>query len=116
MRALASQVRIDVHLPPTDLRRNFDGLTGLVRAAFSADPREGRWFLFFNKRRNRVEILASRPEVDFIGSKRLEAGTFETLQAVADGPQRELDSTVLTLRLSGVSTPSAPANVAGVFE
>jgi hypothetical protein len=46
MLALAPHLKIYVHLPPTDLRKSFDGLTGLVRSAFQADPRDGSWFLF----------------------------------------------------------------------
>jgi hypothetical protein len=74
-----------VHLPPTDLRKSFDGLTGLVRSAFQADPRDGSWFLFFNHRRDRVKILAWEPDGFSIWYKRLKAGTFETLRVVADG-------------------------------
>lgn len=57
MLSLAHHTRIYVHVPPTDLRKSFDGLTGLVRSAFGRDPREGSWFLFFNKRRDRVKLL-----------------------------------------------------------
>ena len=46
MMALAPHLKIYVHLPPTDLRKSFDGLTGLVRSAFEADPRDSGWFLF----------------------------------------------------------------------
>ena len=52
MLSLAAHVRIDVHLPPTDLRKSFDGLTGLVRSAFQADPRDGSWFLFVSANHN----------------------------------------------------------------
>ena len=107
MLSLAAHVRIDVHLPPTDLRKSFDGLTGLVRSAFQADPRDGSWFLFFNHRRDRVKILAWEPDWYSIWDKRLESATFESLRAVADGQSRELDSTGLTLLLSGVSIQTA---------
>jgi hypothetical protein len=46
MLALGPHRKIDVPLPPNDLRKSFDGLTGLVRSAFEADPRDGGWFLF----------------------------------------------------------------------
>jgi len=98
------------------MRKSYDGLTGLVRSALSDDPRDGSWFVFFNKRRDRVRILARQPDGCFIWYKRLEAGTFETLRAVAVGPQREPDSTGLTLLLLGVPIPSATASVAGVSE
>ena len=80
MLALAPHLKIYVHLPPTDLRKSFDGLTGLVRSAFQADPRDGSWFLFFNHRRDRVKILAWEPDGFSIWYKRLEAGTFENLE------------------------------------
>ena len=41
MLALAPHLKIYVHLPPTDFRKSFDGLTGLVRSALQADPRDG---------------------------------------------------------------------------
>jgi hypothetical protein len=41
MLTLTPHVKIDFHLPPTDMRKSFDGLTGLVRSVFQADPRDG---------------------------------------------------------------------------
>ena len=107
MLSLAAHVRIDVHLPPTDLRKSFDGLTGLVRSAFQADPRDGSWFLFFNHRRDRVKILAWETDGYAIWYKRVESEVFESLRALADGQSRELDSTELALLLSGVSIQTA---------
>jgi transposase len=62
MLSLAHNTRIYVYRPAADLRKSFDGLTGLVRSAFAADPRDGSWFLFFNKRRDRLKILAWEPD------------------------------------------------------
>ena len=42
MLALAPQLKIYVHLPPTDLRKSFDGLTGLVRSACQRAPKTGQ--------------------------------------------------------------------------
>ena len=83
MLTLTPHVKIDVHLPPTDMRKSFDGLTGLDRSVFQADPRDGSWFLFFNHRRDRVKILAWEPDGFSIWYKRLEAGTIENLRSVA---------------------------------
>jgi transposase len=106
MLTLAHNTRIYAYLPAADLRKSFDGLTGLVRSAFSADPRDGSWFLFFNKRRDRLKILAWEPDGFSIWYKRLEAGSFEPLRG-ADADTLELDTTVLTLLLSGVSLATA---------
>ena len=106
MLTLAHNTRIYVYLPAADLRKSFDGLTGLVRSAFPADPRDGSWFLFFNKRRDRLKILAWEPDGFSIWYKRLEAGSFELLRG-ADADTLELDATELTLLLSGVSLATA---------
>ncbi len=42
---------------PTDLRRSFDGLYGLVRSQLAEDPRSGHLFLFCNRSRNRLKVL-----------------------------------------------------------
>jgi transposase len=107
MLSLAHNTRIYLHVPPTDLRKSFDGLTGLVRSAFAADPREGSWFLFFNKRRDRVKILWWDRDGFALWYKRLERGTFETLRAPQDATTLEIDATQLTLLLSGITLASA---------
>jgi transposase len=107
MLTLAHNTRIYVYLLPADLRKSFDGLTGLVRSAFPADPRDGSWFLFFNKRRDRLKILAWEPDGFSIWYKRLEAGSFESLRGAGAADTLELDATALTLLLSGVSMATA---------
>jgi hypothetical protein len=55
MLALAPDLTIYMHLPPTDLRNSFDGpIDSLVRSAFQADPPDGSWARFLNHRRDRV--------------------------------------------------------------
>jgi len=107
MLTLAHNTRIYAYLPAADLRKSFDGLTGLVRSAFPTDPRDGSWFLFFNKRRDRLKILAWEPDGFSIWYKRLEAGSFEPLRGADVADTLELDATALTLLLSGVSLATA---------
>ena len=58
MLSVPHPVRILLHSEAVDLRKSFDGLSGLVSQAF---PREnllsGHLFLFLNKRRDRIKIL-----------------------------------------------------------
>jgi transposase len=42
---------------PTDLRKGFDGLSGLVQECFSQDLLTGHLFLFVNRRGDRLKIL-----------------------------------------------------------
>ena len=57
MISLPHPVRVFLHTPPTDLRKGFDALSGLVTTAFSQDPTSGHLFLFVNRRRDRLKIL-----------------------------------------------------------
>jgi transposase len=40
-----------------DLRKSFDGLSGLVAACFRQDLLDGHLFLFVNRRRDRPKVL-----------------------------------------------------------
>jgi hypothetical protein len=46
MLSFAANIRIFLHARPTDMRKSFDGLCGLVRGALAADPLDGSLFLF----------------------------------------------------------------------
>ena len=54
---LTSAVRIFLCTRPIDLRKSFDGLSGLVQVCFDQDPLTGHLFLFLNRRRDRIKIL-----------------------------------------------------------
>ena len=104
---LAHNTRIFLHVPPTDLRKSFAGLTGLVRSAFAADPLDGSWYLFLNRRRDRIKILYWDRDGLALWYKRLEMGTFEELRQEDAPTTRELDATQLAMLLSGVTMGSA---------
>jgi hypothetical protein len=107
MLTLSPTTRIYLHLPPTDMRKSFDGLTGLVRSVFRADPVEGNWFLFLNRRRDRIKILYWDRDGMALWYKRLSSGTFEQLRGADGVATLEIDATQLALLLSGVTVESA---------
>ena len=49
--------RIYLAAGTTDLRKSFDGLSGLVRDRLSCDPLSGHIFLFSNAQRNRLKLI-----------------------------------------------------------
>ncbi len=57
MLTLPPSVRVFVCTAPTDMRRSFDGLAGMVREILEEDPLSGHLYVFFNRRRDRVKIL-----------------------------------------------------------
>ena len=58
MLSLPASVRIFAAREVVDFRKGFDGLCALVRDGFGDDPFSGHFFLFFNRRRDRVKLLA----------------------------------------------------------
>jgi transposase len=102
---LPSAVRIFLCIRPTDLRKSFDGLTGLVQDCFGQDPLSGHLFLFLNRRRDRIKILYFDRDGLAIWYKRLEAGSFQMPQATQDGV--ELQPAQLAMLLSGIDLRTA---------
>jgi transposase len=50
-------VRVFARRKPTDLRKGFDGLYGLVRNELGQDPLKGDLYLFVNRRRTSGKVL-----------------------------------------------------------
>lgn len=103
---LATQVRVYVCLAATDLRKSFDGLSGLVQSVFGKDLLDGHLFLFANRRRDRVKILYWDRDGIALWYKRLEVGSFEWPRADGEQTHVELDGTELAMLLGGVSLGS----------
>jgi transposase len=68
---------IHLCLQPTDMRKNFDGLTGLVISGLGKDPVRDGAFVFVNKRRDKMKILLWDRHGYWLLYKRLEAGCFQ---------------------------------------
>ena len=100
-------LRIYLHTQPTDMRKSFDGLSGLVRSVFQADPADGSLYLFINRRRDRIKMMWWDRDGLALFYKRLEAGTFEMLQAADASDALEIDATQLAMLLGGVTFESA---------
>lgn len=41
----------------TDMRKSFCGLAGIVRGQLQHEATDGTFFLFFNRRRDRIKVL-----------------------------------------------------------
>jgi transposase len=110
---LPAAVRVYLHTKPTDMRKSFDGLLGLIHEFLGQDPLSGHLFLFFNRRRDRAKILFWDRDGLVIWYKRLEAGSFQYLDpspraAHASGSAGlELSVTDLALLLNGIDLATA---------
>ena len=97
MISLPSSVRVFLHTPPTDLRKGFDALCGLVTTAFGQDPTSGHLFLFVNRRRDRIKILYWDRDGLAIWYKRLESqARFSSLRLRPRGLYRDDADPVVT--------------------
>ena len=104
MLSIGPTVSIFLYTEPTDLRKGFDGLSGIVRSELAADPLDGSLFLFINRRRDRLKILHFDGSGYWLYYKLLEAGTFEVIGA--EDNCISIDSTQLAMLLGGVSLVS----------
>jgi transposase len=103
MLSLASGMKIFVYTQVTDMRKGFNGLSGIVREEFGADPTDGSLFIFINRRRDRMKLLHFDGGGYWLYYRLLEAGTFEELKPKDDSCRLQLDATQLSMLLSGVS-------------
>lgn len=102
---LSPRVRIFAASEAVDFRKGFDGLVQIVRDGFGEDPFAGNMFCFFNRRRDRVKILAWDRNGFWLHCKRLERGTFERLDGRA--ARIELDRAQMAMLLEGIDSKSS---------
>lgn len=101
MLALTAATRIYLYRGAADMRKSFDGLSGLVREQLDEDPLSGALFVFCNRRRTMVKLLYWDRDGLALWYKRLEKGTFR-VPKFGVGPA-EIDRRSLSLLLEGVT-------------
>jgi transposase len=100
MLSIPAPIRVFLCTAATDMRKSFDGLHGLVVEVLRQDPLSGDWFVFLNRRRDRLKILAWEQDGFSIWYKQLQAGTFAV--PGHEGDALQLTSAQLALILSGI--------------
>lgn len=76
MFSLSSSHRYHLYRGVCDMRKSFNGLSGLVRSELGRDPASGEVFVFLNRRRNLLKLLHWESGGFVLYYKRLEEGTF----------------------------------------
>ena len=105
MLSLALPGRVFLAVAPADMRKSFDGLSGLVRSGLGGDPLSGDLFVFRNKRGDRLKLLYWDRDGLAVWAKRLERGTFQFPAAV--GASVEVTATQLAMILGGIELQGA---------
>lgn len=106
MLTLPTTTRIFLYSQPTDMRKSFCGLSGIVRSELGREPNDGSLFLFINRRADRLKALWWDDDGMVIFYKRLESGTFENT-GTTDRPAVKIDSAELAMLLKGIDIRSA---------
>jgi len=94
--------RIYVAAGATDMRKNFNGLYGLVRDHLGCDPESGHVFVFTNARRNRLKLLVYDGSGLWVCAKKLDGGRFRWPVADSTVKKLVLSSEELALLLGGI--------------
>lgn len=105
----AINVQVFVCVQPTDMRKSFDGLSGMVRHILEQDPLSGALFLFRNRGRDQLKILYWDRDGLAIWYKRLERGSFQfptDLTSSLEVTSCQITSEELSLLLDGIDLGS----------
>ena len=85
-----------------DMRKGFDGLSGMVEEHFTESLFSGSLFIFVNRRRDRVKILYWDCGGLALWYKWLERGKFR-MPSGQEGPSVELSAAELSMLLEGIT-------------
>jgi transposase len=103
MLTISNAYRYYLYLKVADMRKNFDGLCGIVRGEYPSDPLSGDVFIFINRRRNQIKLLHWQGDGFAIYYKRLEKGTYESPVVQQGTTIVKLKAHELLLIIEGIS-------------
>ena len=108
---VTAQTRILVAVEPADFRRGIDGLARLAREEYASDPFSGCVFVFRNRRRTALKLLAYDGQGFWLCQKRLSKGRFRYWPSSQDVGLSALEAHELVVLLRGgdpARTQAAP--------
>ena len=99
-----------IYLAPgiTDLRKSIDGLSAIVSAEFELDPFSDRWFVFCNRKRDKLKILRWDHNGFWLYYRRLEKGRFKW--PTETGPVLSINRRQLQWLLDGLTIEQQQAH------
>lgn len=94
---------------PTDMRKSFNGLSGIARELLQATPASRDLFLFCNRNKNRLKVLLFDESGAWVLAKRLDKGTFAWPACASDSATVEYREEELALLIGGFDTGALQA-------
>ena len=93
MFSLNDSMRYLLYNRPTDMRKSFHTLSGIITDAMGQDPSNGNVYIFINRARDRIKLLHWEPGGMVLYSKLLEAGTLvEGIMEARDSRRTRLEN------------------------
>jgi len=102
MFTLSYSHRFQLYSEPTDMRKSFDSLSGLVQNHLGQSPMNGEVFVFINKTRNKIKLLHWSGSGFVLYYKRLESGTFELPRYDIQAGSYELNYSQMVMLIDGI--------------
>jgi transposase len=103
MLTLSTENTYELYLPPTDMRKSFDSLSGIIKNELRRNPTNGKVYLFVNRLSNKVKILHWRTGGFVLYYKRLERGVFKLPKYDKTVKSIRLDYAQLVLLFDGIT-------------
>lgn len=102
MFTLSTTQKFHLYTEATDMRKSFDGLSGLIEDFLEFSPISSV-FIFINKKRDKVKLLHWVGSGYLLYYKRLEEGTFELPAYEISGGFILLSYTQMVMLIDGIS-------------
>lgn len=90
------------YIGAADMRKGFDALCGIVQENMLANVLHGSVYIFVNRKRNQIKLLAWEGDGLAIYYKRLEKGVYELPAIGPESNSIHIDSMQLQLILQGI--------------
>lgn len=103
MFALSSSQNFYYYIGVTDMRKSFNGLSGIVQTHMEQSEFEEMVYVFVNRRRDKVKILQWKTNGFLLYYKRLEEGTFKFPQYDITSGLVKLSYTEMVMLVDGIS-------------
>ena len=103
MFTLGSSLKFHLYSQPTDMRKSFDSLSGLVENELGQSPVSGYVYMFINKTRNKIKLLHWAGSGFVLYYKRLESGTFEHPRYDIKSGSYSLSYSQMVMLVDGIS-------------
>uniref|UniRef100_UPI00402A4D0E IS66 family insertion sequence element accessory protein TnpB n=1 Tax=Candidatus Cryptobacteroides bacterium TaxID=3085639 RepID=UPI00402A4D0E len=102
MFSLNDSLRYWLWSSPTDMRKSFYTLSGLVRTKMGKDPLDGSVYVFINARRDRIKLLHMEPGGPVLYTKVLERGELHVPQRLSGPGTKSIEWRELVVMIEGM--------------